>query len=172
MGKRSNFERRERDAYFTPYDAAVPLIRHLRKCTFIEPCAGDGRLIRHLEKHGNRCVYACDIEPMAEGIIRRDILFFNNEPYPEADFFISNPPWEREVLHRMIDILTKHAPTWFLFQSDWAFTAQALPYRKMLKKIISVGRVSWMENGTSGMENCCWYLFDKNFKGKTQFYMK
>ena len=49
MGKRSNFERIERDFYPTPFEAVEPLIPHLPdKFTFAEPCAGDGSLTRHL----------------------------------------------------------------------------------------------------------------------------
>jgi len=46
MGKRSNFERVERDYYPTPIQAVEPLIDHLPQGTFdfVEPCAGDGRL--------------------------------------------------------------------------------------------------------------------------------
>jgi len=29
--------------------------------------------------------------------------------------------------------------------------------------------VSWMENGTSGKDNCAWYLFKKEKAEKTEF---
>jgi hypothetical protein len=51
MGKRSHFERRERDYYPTPAAAVPPLIPHLRLHgvrTFAEPCCGDGALVPHL----------------------------------------------------------------------------------------------------------------------------
>ena len=96
MGKRSNFERRERDFYPTPYEAVIPLLKFLNiGDTFVEPCAGDGILIKHLEKNHLKCVYACDIEPQAEGIEKHDVLFFNQNPFPKAKFIITNPPWER-----------------------------------------------------------------------------
>lgn len=58
MGKRSSFERIERDFYPTPYKAVPPLIPHLRGVIkFAEPCCGNGALIRHLERHGLRCVH-------------------------------------------------------------------------------------------------------------------
>ena len=64
MGKRSNFERRERDFYPTPAKAVAPLIPILRGIrTFAEPCCGDGALVRHLEALGLRCVYTGDIAP-------------------------------------------------------------------------------------------------------------
>jgi len=37
-------------------------------------------------------------------------------------------------------------------------------------KIVSVGRVKWIENSKmTGKDNCAWYLFDNRFNGKTQF---
>ena len=91
MGKRSNFERMERDFYPTPYEAVIPLLPYLSPITmFCEPCAGNGVLIRHLENAGHFCVHARDIEPMASGIDKADAL-------DEYEFFgvcfITNPPW-------------------------------------------------------------------------------
>lgn len=164
MGKRSNFERNPRDFYPTPYEAVVPLLPFIPACTrFLEPCAGDGRLIKHIESAGHRCVYACDIEPQADWIERRDVLL-PNQNLPWSEMIITNPPWKRNrdgtgPLHEMITRFRNHAPTWLLFDSDWMFTGQAKPFLKYCEKIVSVGRVSWMENGVSGMDNCAWYLF-------------
>ncbi len=173
MGKRSNFERIERDFYPTPYEAVIPLLKHLPdKSRFIEPCAGDGRLIRHLEGAGHECVFACDIEPQAGGIEKRDVLFFNYEfpDRPHCDFIITNPPWERSCLHAMIFKFTAHAPSWLLFDSDWAYTGQSKPFSKLCSKIIPVGRVKWIEGSkNSGMDNASWYLFDSRHSGKTEF---
>lgn len=172
MGKRSDFERVERDYYPTPIEAVYPLFKHLPLRTrFIEPCAGDGRLIKHIESVGeNKCVYACDIEPQAEGIEKRDVLFFA-QAYPSCDYIITNPPWARETLHPMIESFTQFAPTWLLFDSDWMQTVQAAPYLPICSKIVSVGRVKWIEGtDNTGMDNACWYLFDKDFGGQTRFY--
>jgi len=162
MGKSSNFERNPRDFYPTPYEAVPPLLAHLwRGMTFIEPCAGDGRLVRHLAKNGFRCNYACDIAPQPSGpvtIAERDVLFFDG-PFPAADCIITNPPWDREILHRMIEIFRVQMPTWLLFDSDWMFTAQAKPYLEFCDKIVAIGRISWMGNGVSSLDNCCWYRF-------------
>ena len=166
MGKRSDFDRKPRDYYPTPYKAALPLIPHLPKnSSFVEPCAGDGRLVRHIQKHGHDCVFACDIEPQIDEnnplhIEQADVLFFNYM-LPDADLIITNPPWDREILHEMIETFRLQAPTWLLFDSDWMFTVQAEPFKPFCHKIVTVGRVSWEENGTSGMDNCCWYLFDR-----------
>lgn len=166
MGKRSDFERNPRDYYPTPYEGVLPLLAHLKPhSTFVEPCAGDGRLIRHLRKHGHLCDAAYDIEPVNDpnsniNIEQEDVLFFGFQ-LPQTDYIITNPPWARDVLHDMIEAFRLQAPTWLLFDSDWMFTKQALPYKPYCHKIVTVGRLSWMENDTSGMDNCCWYLFDR-----------
>jgi hypothetical protein len=173
MGKRSNFERRPRDAYFTPYEAVIPLLPHLCPQTqFIEPCAGDGRLIKHLERHGHECVYACDIEPLAEGIENRDVLFFD-QGFRPCNEIITNPPWLREPLHQMIDLFSSHSSTWLLFDAGWMFTGQASWYlENRCAKIVTVGRVKWIEGSENGgMEDACWYNF-VNFKCATRFYGK
>ena len=164
MGKRSNFDRNDRDFYPTPYEAILPLLGYLKpKSTFVEPCAGDGRLVRHFEKHDHECVYACDIFPMNDEnsslvIEEQDVLFFGFE-LPAADYIITNPPWKRELLHDMIEVFRKQAPTWLLFDSDWLFTKQAQPYKAYCQLVIPVGRISWMGNDVPSMDNCCWYLF-------------
>ena len=71
MGKRSSFERRKADFYPTPRAAVEDLIRHLHGiCSFAEPCAVDGALIRHLEAKGLRCVYSGDM------LIRSSFVLF------------------------------------------------------------------------------------------------
>ena len=72
MGKRSNFERRDKDKYYTPRAAVEPLLPHLKpNSTFFEPCAGNGALIEHLEGAGHTCKYACDVQgPLYAGVFR------------------------------------------------------------------------------------------------------
>lgn len=166
MGKHSCFDRKPRDYYPTPYEAVLPLLEYLPKNSkFVEPCAGDGRLIRHLQKQGHECTFACDIDPQNDEysnvhIEKADVLFFGYE-LPKADFIITNTPWGRELLHPMIEIFRAQSPTWLLFDADWLFTKQAKPYKKYCKLVVPVGRVSWEGNGVAGKDNCAWYLFDK-----------
>lgn len=172
MGKNSNFARRERDAYFTPYDAVIPLLSHLKPFTkFIEPCAGDGRLIKHLESDGHKCVWAGDIEPQAPGIEKSDCLMMGNK-LPPCDLIITNPPWSRDSLHQMIELFRNHAHTWLLFDAGWMFTGQARPFLPYCHSIVTIGRVCWID-GTKikGTEDCCWYGFGPN-KTKTTFFGK
>ena len=78
MGKRSNFERVPRDYYPTPIEAVEPLISHLPYAfDYVEPCAGDGRLIKHITKLTDgmgECIYACDIEPRHPNVLEGNAL--------------------------------------------------------------------------------------------------
>ena len=108
MGKRSSFERVPRDFYPTPREAVLPLLPHLAPGTrFTEPCAGDGALVRHLESAGHHCELAYDIEGESLGVWPDDA---RTSLWLEGDAFITNPPWDRKVLHPIILNLSRQAP--------------------------------------------------------------
>ena len=169
MGKRSSFERRPQDFYVTPYEAVVPLLPHLPSgTTFDEPCAGNGALIKHLQRHHHFCRHACDIEPKRSDIERLNALDLEGT---FADCFITNPPWTREILHRLIEHLSSMAPTWLLFDADWAFTKQSAPYMPHCRKIVPVGRLKWIPGSPhTGKDNCAWYLFTNDTKPQARFF--
>ena len=168
MGKRSDFKRKPRDFYPTPIDAVYPLLEHLEEnFLFAEPCAGDGTLINHLETKGV-CMWASDIEPQAEGIYKDSFENVGKDKLLESEYIITNPPWDRKILHPMIEHFSKLKPTWLLFDADWAHTKQSASYMKKCAKIVSVGRIKWFGNMT-GKDNCAWYLFYKN-DIETKFY--
>lgn len=170
MGKRSSFERNPRDYYPTSYAAVLPLLPFLlEKTRFIEPCAGDGRLIEHLERHGHDCVYSCDIEPQAGNIEQSDALTCDL-PIKAADCIITNPPWERKALHAMIDKFTQSRPAWLLIDANWMFTKQAKPCLKRCAAIVTVGRVKWIEGSSmTGKDDCAWFQFYPH-ECETKFY--
>lgn len=167
MGKRSDFPRRPRDNYPTPAAAVQPLHKHLKYgSTFDEPCAGEGQLIQHLEFFGHKCITSSDIKLDARKITST-----------QASYFITNPPWDRKVMHGIIDNLAKIKPTWLLIDADWMHTLQAVPYMAICKKVVSIGRVKWIPYSKfTSKDNCCWYLFDntaswfKLFNQETKFY--
>jgi hypothetical protein len=173
MGKRSNFERVERDFYPTPFEAVIPLVAHLEYGTaFVEPCAGDGALVKHLEYVGMSCQEAYDINPRADFIVDRDALDANFDPCfgTSADCIITNPPWDRKILHPMIEHFSSMRPTWLLFDADWVHTKQSARFMPWLRKVVSVGRVKWIpDSKMTGKDNCAWYLFDQNANGPTEF---
>jgi hypothetical protein len=61
-------------------------------------------------------------------------------------------------------------PTWLLFDADWVHTKQSAPFMPYCRKIVSVGRVRWIE-GTkmTGKDNVAWHLFTAE-EGTTEFY--
>jgi hypothetical protein len=171
MGKRSSFERIPRDFYPTPKSAVLPLLPHLAPRTrYVEPCAGNGALITHLASAGHECAGAYDIEPQPiPGFLclQKDAGIYD---YPAGLPFITNPPWDRKVLHPIIMNLSRQAPTWLLFDADWMHTRQAAPFMSRLRKVVSVGRVKWIPDSPfTGKDNCCWYLFDACSSAPAQF---
>jgi len=160
MGKRSDFKRVERDFYPTPMEAVLPLLPHLKPTTlFVEPCAGNGALMEHLEEHGHLCTDAFDIEPQRDGIRQVDALSDWNHAI--GNVIITNPPWDRKILHPMIENFRLKMPTWLLFDADWMHTRQSAPFMPYCKKIVSVGRVKWIpDSKMTGKDNCAWYYFD------------
>lgn len=168
MGKRSDFARRKADAYQTfdirPVRALLPFLRRPpRVRTFAEPCIGEGHLAKQLEQAGLVCVLGSDIN---DGIDALSLPNFN-----QADAIITNPPWTRKILHPMILHFQRHAPTWLLFDADWAFNKGAGPYLDQCTDIVAVGRVIWIEGTTdTGKENAAWYRFSFHHRGGPKFH--
>jgi len=173
MGKRSKFERRERDYYRTWDPRAVPpLLAHLEPQTrFIEPCAGDGTLLDQLTAAGHDCLDAWDIEPRRPDILSANALTLR--VHAKNFKFITNPPWHRPLLHQLIVHLSDQAPTWLLFDADWKYTKQAIPFKDRLRRIVAIGRLKWIEGSTmDAKDNCAWYLFDKPGNVPAEFYAR
>lgn len=173
MGKRSKFDRIPRD-YYRTWDprAVAALLGHLEPETrFIEPCAGDGTLLDQLTAAGHICVDAWDIEPKRADVLSADALA-TRATGPKITF-ITNPPWTRTVLHPLIVHLSDQAPTWLLFDADWKHTKQAIPFKARLRRIVSVGRLRWIEGSDcDAKDNCAWHLFDKPGNVPAEFYMR
>ncbi len=176
MGKRSDFNRRPQDAYDTPTEAVKPLIPHLPPdFTYWEPCGGTGALERALyllTDTGAYCAWLTDVKPRSVHVREMDAFYGVEllDDFEAAEYIITNPPWTRQILHPMIEHFSDMRPTWLLFDADWIHTKQAAPYLWRLQKIVSAGRVSWMQNGTSGKDNCAWYLFDAKNTSQTRFF--
>ena len=172
MGKRSDFDRVPRDFYPTPEAAVLPLIPHLPdRFNFAEPCAGDDALIGHIGRLAVDawCLLASDIEPKGLSICQ-DAFDITERNLQNVSFIITNPPWDRKILHPMIAHFSAMKPTWLLFDADWMHTKQSAEYMQWCRKIVSVGRVKWIpDSKMTGKDNCAWYLFDQNTSGPTVF---
>jgi hypothetical protein len=182
MGKRSEFERVEKDFYRTIDKRAVDILQpflieieegfllsegHSRSSlSYAEPCVGTGDLLAQLKGHGHDCRWSSDIT------YGQDALELTSDHLTNCDLIITNPPWSRPILHPMIEHFAKLKPTWLLFDADWAHTKQSSRYMKdYCTHIVSVGRLIWIEGTkTSGKDNCAWYRFDTNKEKDTIFY--
>lgn len=166
MSKRTpGLPQRPRGFWPTPLDAVRPLIPHLplAGCQWIEPCAGNGALLRHLTMlwPSGRCILACDLEPQAEGISQADALHLKSRP----GLYITNPPWpvggkRGDPALSIIVHLMHLAPAWMLLPWDFAANAYFSEVRDHCVKVVPIGRVSWLGNGQGGKDNAAWYLFD------------
>lgn len=178
MGKRSEFKRVERDYYCT-FDlkagaAIKPFIEDVNN--YAEPFAGRGDLIQNLKDNDvkAKCVLFSDIEPQDSSIDKFDAFSLTREDFlfREVDAIISNPPWNRKLLHKSIEHFAPIIQTWFLLDANWLFTKQAFPYiNKYLTDVITIGRLKWIENTSmTGKDDCCWMRFSYDKEETTRFF--
>lgn len=165
-------ERKERDFYPTPEKAVVPLIRHLKLAGpkhFIEPCAGNGALIQHIETLSDYewvCKKAYDIDPQPStyslNIQQRNALSLTVSDVLGIDYFVTNPPFQWDMLQPLIDHLVDLRPTWLLLPFGYACNKRMAPYMGMCKKLVPIGRVKWIEDSKqTSTDDFGWYLFTK-----------
>jgi hypothetical protein len=81
--------------------------------------------------------------------------------YGGADAIITNPPYTRAVMHRLIEHLPRIAPTWLSLELDWTATKQAAPFMRACSDVVAVGRFKWIPGSPhTGKENFAWLRFD------------
>lgn len=167
------YEKRPRDFYPTPEKAVTPLLKHLpRGLTFCEPCAGNGVLVDLLEKKLDaQCFLPIDIEPQADWITKADAINLNDEQLSFCEYIITNPPFTWSVLQPLMKLWISLRPTVLLLPADFMHNQRFAPYLDSCVDIVSIGRIKWIEDSkTSGVENYCWYLFDKDARAQTRFF--
>lgn len=165
MGKRSNFERIEKDKYYTFDPRAYVPLEKIRPTTFYEPCAGEGDMVKALSEMGFDCTGASDIEPSdLFPVPTKDALELTKEDLNDAELIITNPPWTRSVLHPMIEHFSSLVPSVLLFDADWAYTKQAREYLdEYCIMIMPIGRLKWRKDTKQqGKDNAAWYFFHPN----------
>jgi hypothetical protein len=159
----SKFPRRKLDYYPTPREAVLPLAPHLpRGFRFVEPCAGDGRLIGHLTAIGLKCVGSCDSEPKRRDIEQRDAFSLTGDDIPRGAMFITNPPHLWSILRKMIVHFSDLAPTWLLVHADLVHNLGFIPFLPRLRVTASIGRVRWVPGTRDhSTKNFIWAKFDR-----------
>ena len=175
MGKRSpGFERKGRDFYATIDPAAVaPLVPHLGEYGhFTEPCAGAGDLAQMVEDQTQkkwRPWARTDISPQSPFVWPKDALSYVEGDVGRAKLFITNPPFSWPMLEPLLDHLPTLLPTWLLLPADVMHNKRMNPYVARCSKVVSVGRLYWMENKVKGVDNYAWFKFH-NEPQTTVFY--
>ena len=163
MSKRSkqNFTRRERDFYGTiDPDAVKPLIPFVRGLRIAEVCAGNGDLAELLEPDC-KVVWESDIEPQSKHILQQDALGIHagDLNHFNVDVIVTNPPYLWNLLKPLLDHLPTLKPVWLLLPADCMHNKRMGPYMEKCSKIVSVGRLYWMENKVKGTDNMAWFEF-------------
>jgi hypothetical protein len=154
MSKRRN-DTTYRPHWQTPLAAVQPLLPYLLpNMRYLEPCAGDGALVQHLATAGHVCVHASDLNPLSDFIDQQDALTVQSL-LP----IVSNPPFEKALLVPLLTYWVPRQSAWLLLPTDCLFNLWAAPFVPYAAEIVPIGRVSWLGNGTAGMENFCWVRF-------------
>ena len=162
MGKRSNFERRE----------AISTRRQGSGAAADSVPARRPDLCRALLRRRRSGPASGSFWP-ALWLCRRyrtgqDALALDH--YGAADAIITNPPYTREVMHRLIAHFQRIAPTWLLLDFGWAATRQAAPFLPHCSDIVAIGRVKWIEGSKhTGKDNHAWYRFDARHRAALSF---
>ena len=170
MGKRSDLttEKPPKD-YWPTLDPAVMVpefIKEVRGKRYAEPCAGEGHLVDHL-MDCSTCVWESDIrDTCGPGI---DALTLTKGDLHHATVIITNPPFSWPLLNPLLDYLPTILPSWFLLPADMMHNKRMGPYMKNCAKVISVGRLYWMDNKVKGVDNFAWYRFLPYDVGCTEF---
>ncbi len=166
MGKRSSYELKPRDKYYTPEAAVKPLESFLDYgVTYCEPCAGNGAIVTalHTISPYSLCVLATDIEPDKDWILEFDANNLTDDQLMNCMYIITNPPYTWGVLRPLMDKFISLRPTILLLPADYMHNLRMKPYMEKCVWVKSIGRVKWQEGSKGvGMENSCWYFFDKN----------
>ena len=167
------------DQFYTKDDVARDCVKDLRETlsqnsrydlsavTFMEPSAGEGAFIRAIENLGFKNIYACDIEPNAKNILRRDFLnddLSSEVPDHENVVIVGNPPFGRRA-RMAAEFINKG----FEYADTVAFILP-LQFEKYSaqNKIIKKGRLifdkklapaSFVFNGKDYIVRCCFQIW-------------
>ena len=148
MGKRSEFPRIRSGRLRTPGKAVAPLLEYLSPRTrFIEPCAGAGHLIGHLEAAGHVC-RAYDLPDDA-----RTWLY----DWSRRDLHHQSAVAPVESCIEIIVNLSNQAPAWLLIMPTGLYTSNRFHSCRASTRH-RVGRSRpWIPGSKSnGKDNCVW----------------
>lgn len=164
MSKRDTYENLSDKDLWPTLDprAAQALAPFVEGVRYSEPCYGLGHLERLLDDHTTaKCVHRSDAYP--EDFVADYVETVRAEEYipdlGEVDVAITNPPFTWSFLQPILDHLPELVDTWLLLPADMMHNKRMAPYMGSCERVVSVGRLYWMENRVRGVDNFAWYLF-------------
>ena len=158
-------DRRRQDWYATPAWCVHRLLEAvaLPGGDWLEPCAGDGAIIRAVAEHRQDVTWnALDIEPQGPNIVQQDYLTL---PQPHATVALTNPPFilAEQFLRKLLD-----EADWvvLLLRLNWIGATRAPLMRKLPPDIyVLPNRPSFTNGGTDSIEYA-WMVWGPGVGGR------
>ena len=178
MGKRSNFERVERDYYRTwdkrAGNALRPFVYSSRSKNVLEPFAGAGDLPENIGLSALHWTLS-DIEPQSGHVEKIDAFSLTKDDCQQFDMLVTNSPWRRDIFHRAVEHFTPMIDEcWWLIDAPWLFTGQAAKILdKYVTDIVTIGRMKWIpDSKMQAKDDCIWLRTCRDKSDAIKFYGK
>jgi hypothetical protein len=160
--RNSEYARKDRDSYQTPTwvtDAVAPHLRNFGVKEVWEPAAGNGQMVKALERHG--------FNVTATDIADDNYDFLECDPLDHYDAIVTNPPYglAQEFVERALQLTEPLRGTVaMLLRVDYDSAATRLHLfadcPAFALKVVLTKRIVWFEPKTANpSENHAWYLW-------------
>jgi hypothetical protein len=142
-------------------DVLTPkLYNHVGNHRYVEPCAGNGALIRLLSSWRAKCTYACDVNPREDWIESRDALTLDRSDLGNAQLVVTNPPFNSGFVYNFLDrYIPFGLPVWLLLPVDFGCRQTSgfvMPY---CERMVVIGQIGWFIGSSKGYRQFAWYKF-------------
>lgn len=164
------------DFYETNQEAVDALVKHYldgaltRRAQILEPCCGDGAIVKALNAHGYMDILTSDVDEYREAQERHDARFHNwTGPHGISGphVAVTNPPF-----NQAFDILKNLKPqveavALLLRLTFLEPTKERGPWlsKNPPQRVLVLPRYSFTGDGKTDSVTCAWMIWDKYFPG-------
>jgi hypothetical protein len=101
------------------------------------------------------------VEPRDDRVFRSDALTWADPRLDGGILIITNPPYAWPLLSRMIPLFGDRVwLSWLLLEASFMHTKRAGPLMRRCRKIVSIGRLKWVDGSAHGStKDYAWYQF-------------
>jgi hypothetical protein len=149
------------DSYWpSPAEVITPgLVKHIKGLRYAEVCAGNGKLIRHLQPYA-KCVWASDVYSRHGKVVERCALSLTAAEM-RTRLVITNPPFSSKFLYRFLDhCIEECLTTWLFLPMDFGLRVTSAFVMPFCERIVAIGPVRFIEDSPSkGETNFAWFKF-------------